>query len=249
MKVFGPFSPATRIPRENARPQPPYAGFTLIELLVVILAALLLPALSTGKERARRTNCISNLRQNTVATQLYGHDNSDKVFEGHRNSSDWYTLSLSPAMFLYLSTQVGEKVIDCPNLYPVHFPGWTDDPEGRVQTATVYIGYNYHGDKRSPSPGNWISPMTLTDNPTLLLFSDQNAWNSIWVSVPHGPRGAIRGGYTGTGITPSGGKNPLQMGAAGGNLARLDGSVTWKSSKLWNTSYDIYSNGGHWAFW
>ena len=71
------------------------SAFTLIELLVVIaiiaiLAAILLPVLQKSIERARRADCLSNLKQWGTAMQIYSNDNNYGLpRDGYGDDAEW----------------------------------------------------------------------------------------------------------------------------------------------------------------
>src|SRR5438105_1660057 len=73
------------------------SGFTLVEILVVIaiiavLAALLLPALSSAKAKGRQIGCVNNLKQLALGFQMYAADNEGRLPEiipDERSSNSW----------------------------------------------------------------------------------------------------------------------------------------------------------------
>jgi prepilin-type N-terminal cleavage/methylation domain-containing protein len=220
-------------------------AFTLIELLVVIaiiaiLAALLLPVLGRAKERAHRTACLNNLRQLVLATHLYAGDNGGLLPKGGsdiRDPKDTHTPILSThtqeVMLQYLSPM---KVFDCPNLEP----NFVNDETWRIQPDYgVAIGYHYLGGHDNtpwaPAGGvtnQWISPQKTSDNPALELAADLNVYCHSFqrILAPHTAGGAaIRAEQYFEEHPDAYQQTPLNIGAQGGNVGLLDGSVSWKS--------------------
>ena len=245
---------------------PRQRGFTLIELLVVIaiigiLAALLLPVLTTSKERARRTSCKNSMHQFMLAAHMYADDNQQVLPTGASNkgAGDDHLPVLctgtSNAIVRYTGTQ---KMAHCPSFGDWFIKQQAQRPFEEQEYGAV-IGYNYHGGHAKtpwtpivPNGAVWTSPQRLTDNATLVLLSDMNDWSPGYGQsfAPHGKNGPI--------FTPGDYSNPnangassAAIGAAGGNVGLLDGSVAWKKVNQMSIyrGSQIWDNNGCWAMW
>ncbi|MBI3882111.1 MAG: type II secretion system protein [Verrucomicrobia bacterium] len=203
----------------SSRPQPVTSdapAFTLIELLVVIaiiaiLASMLLPVLAKAREKAQRTVCLNNLKQQTLCISLYANDHDDELpwcnWGNPAARPGWLynydPAQAGPAQFvfaqgLFYPMLLSEKVYRCP-MEKTNDPLYT----ARGQQLSSYCmngaGNGYSGVfpsfKLGDLAGDAIA-MWEQDELTPGYFNDGANYPSEGVSTRH-VIGALIGGYSG----------------------------------------------------
>lgn len=212
--------------------------FTLIELLVVIaiiaiLAAMLLPALSKAREKARSISCTSNLKQLALANAMYTDDHEGNITPG------WWGGVIAKAWWQFLPSYYGDsKVLICPSK--------SDYSRGYGASRNTGGCYTAIHQTQIPSPA-FTSFFADAQRCTNAVAGNTNAatWPPLADAVTHW-QWMCPGGFTSQGTSPFGSasddnnRRAVPRHNEGMNVSFLDGHVAWMN---WRNFYGPLLNG------
>ena len=191
-------------------------GFTLIELLVVIaiiaiLAAMLLPALSRAKLKAKDIQCVNNLKQLSLAHVMYVSDYG-KSFDHPPGNDLWmatllsYHAQVNQVRICPLAINHTTRTIPGPGyLYGTADQMWKWSPNGPIYEGSyAFNGWLYSGTYviANATPDTWKYSMesSIKSASNTPLFGD-GMWIDGWPKEKEGPSQDL---YNGNGTTDMG---------------------------------------------